>query len=70
MKNAITGKDAYNPPPKISINPISKNTGKKKEWVMKYNTEDCYEGVWRTPITPISPIKPRILRPIYSYMCL
>lgn len=52
MKNAVTGKDAYTPPPKIKAIPISKRNGQPKEWVMKTNSPDCFEGEWRTPIMP------------------
>jgi hypothetical protein len=45
----MLGKDAYNPPPKIRLYPISKKSGKPKTWAIKYTTIDDFEGYWRSP---------------------
>ena len=45
----MLGKEAYNPPPKIHIYPISKKTGQPKEWRIKYTTIDDFEGYWKSP---------------------
>jgi hypothetical protein len=45
----MIGKDAYNPPSKIRLFPISKNTGEPKLWKIKYITIDNFKGCWESP---------------------
>lgn len=49
LRNRMLGKEAYNPPPKIRLYPISKKTGEPKKWTIKYTTIDDFEGYWKSP---------------------
>ena len=54
MNTVTTGKDAYIPPPKIRLAPISIHSGKLKIWKIIYRRDGTDTQKWMTPISPIT----------------
>lgn len=60
----MLGKDAYTPPPKIRLAPISILSGKLKKWKVIYRRDGTDTQKWMTPISPIT-----YSPPVYTQTC-
>ena len=62
----MLGKDAYTPPPKIRLAPISIRSGTIKIWKVIYRRDGTDTQKWMTPISPITFSPPVYTQTWYS----